>query len=266
MYDNVLIIHNARGQYSEGTKLNKKTMKFIFGEDNLVIYDDFKNIKTGMYKLGNICFNYLNTYKHSIFFGGDHLTSFGTILGCLKKYNNNFKIVWMDAHTDIHNFDTSPSKNLHGMVVNFLLNHTYPDIPRLLPNQILYVGIRSVEKEEWNFIKKWNIDYIKMEDINIDLNRTINKIKKFVKSNNVHVSLDVDVFDPSIMFSTGTREPDGMYLDQFEVILETIKCNSNHFSTDIMEFNSKIGKKDKVQISIETIKNCIKTIGDNECR
>ena len=201
--------------------------------------------------LGKVCSSYISRYNHSVFFGGDHLL----------KYGNDFKLLWIDAHTDIHSFETSPSKNLHGMVVNFLLNHNYKDIPRLNANQILYIGIRSVEEEEYNFINKWNIANIKMEDIYRDYNNSLQNIYNFVKNRNIHISLDVDVFDPLLMPSTGTVEPNGLFLEQFTDIITLVKKYSKkYYSKNIMEFNRKIGNQEEFAISIKTIQHILNIV------
>jgi arginase len=261
MNNGLLIINNSRGQYHDGTKLNLKTINKIFGNIDYNVFNNFKNIQSSMLLLGQSCSKYINTYKHSIFFGGDHLSSYGTILGSLIKFGNNFKLLWIDAHTDIHSFETSPSKNLHGMVVNFLLNHNYENIPRLKPNQILYIGIRSVEKEEYNFINQWNISYISMKDIIENYYQSLNEINKFVKDSNIHISLDVDVFDPSIMPSTGTVEPHGLFIEQFNDIISIVRQYSKkYYATDIMEFNRKIGNQKEVSISINTIQHILNIV------
>jgi len=261
MNNGLLIINNSRGQYHDGTKLNTKTIQKIFGNTAYKIFNDFKNINIAMNSLGKICLNYINFYNHSIFFGGDHLSSYGTILGSLLKYGNDFKLLWIDAHTDIHSFETSPSKNLHGMVVNFLINHNYKDIPRLNPNQILYIGIRSVETEEYEFINKWNISYIKMSNIRIDYFNSLQYIKNFVKDSNIHISLDVDVFDPIIMPSTGTLEPNGLSINEFSDIIQIVKVYSKkYYATDIMEFNRKIGSPREVATSIHTIHHILNIV------
>ena len=59
-----------------------------FTKKNISI-DDFKNIHTAMPLLGKVCSSYIGRYNHSIFFGGDHLSSYGTILGSLLKYGND---------------------------------------------------------------------------------------------------------------------------------------------------------------------------------
>lgn len=261
MNNGLLIINNSRGQFHDGTKINSRTIVKIFGNIEYNVFSDFKNIHTSMPILGKVCASYIDKYNHSVFFGGDHLSSYGTILGSLLKYGNDFKLLWIDAHTDIHSFETSPSKNLHGMVVNFLLNHNYKDIPRLNSNQILYVGIRSVEEEEYNYINKWNISHISMKDILDDYTNSMNQIYNFVKNNNIHISLDVDVFDPSIMPSTGTAEPNGLFLEEFSDIITIVKKNSKkYYATDIMEFNRKIGNQEEVNISISSIQHILNIV------
>jgi arginase family enzyme len=142
---------------------------------------------------------------------------------------------------------------MHGMIVRFLMNHNYEDIPKLEANQILYLAIRSVEDEEWNFIKENNINYIKMENIKNNKEESYEKIYNFIKNENIHISLDVDSLDPKIMYSTGTAEEDGMSLDELYEIINMIHKNSlHHYATDIMEYNPTIGNEEQQNISYKT--------------
>lgn len=179
-------------------------------------------------------------HSHSVFVGGDHLTSMCTVLASLKVHGNNFKLLWMDAHADIHNEKTSPSKNKHGMVVNMLLNHTYTGIPRLHPSQVMYVGLRSTEPEEDAFIKQWKIRVISAADIRKNEAMSYRKIASFVLNANAHVSLDVDVLDPSEMSAIATPAINGLHLNQVLNILGTVNSSArNYYATDIMEYNPK---------------------------
>ena len=58
-----------------------------------------------------------------IIFGGDHSIAVGTWSGVINslKADSNFGLIWVDAHTDAHTYQTSPSKNYHGMPLSFLL-------------------------------------------------------------------------------------------------------------------------------------------------
>lgn len=185
-------------------------------------------------------------HNHSVFVGGDHLTSMCTVLASLKVHGNNFRLLWLDAHADIHNQETSPSKNSHGMVVNMLINHAYAGVPRLLPSQIMYVGLRSTEPAEDEFIRRWKIRSITARDFLKNETGSLRRIADFTRGANVHASLDIDVLDPSFMRSTATPAPRGLHLDQLLRILGTIESSSsNYYATDIMEYNPKKGEDGK---------------------
>jgi agmatinase len=100
-----------------------------------------------------------------------------------------------------------------------------------------------------------------MEDMKDKYSNSLDRIYDFVKNCNIHISLDVDVFDPSIMPSTGTVEPNGLFLNEFTNIISIVKLNSKkYYATDIMEFNRKIGNQNELDISINTIHHILKTI------
>ena len=177
-------------------------------------------------------------HNHSIFVGGDHLTSMCTVLASLKVLGNDFKLLWLDAHADIHNEETSPSHNKHGMVVNMLINHKYAGIPRLNPSQVLYVGLRSTEPEEDAFIRKWKIRTITANDFLKNEMKCLRQIAHFTHGCNAHVSLDVDVMDPSELCATATPAKNGLSLNQVLRIMGVVESESRHYyATDIMEYN-----------------------------
>ena len=64
-------------------------------------------------------------------------------------------------------------------------------------------GIRSGDKEEWNFAKKNNL-YLKMDLMNED---DLEHIKSLDKP--IYVTIDIDVLDPAYAPGTGTPEPCG---------------------------------------------------------
>lgn len=260
-----LIIQNSRGQFNKGVELQEDFMKEISKNENLNIKFEicspllFRNCTIGNYETYKKAYKLIARQKHTIFFGGDHYSSYGPILASLKKYGNDFRLVWIDAHTDIHSFESSPSKNMHGMIVRFLMNHEYKDIARLKAHQILYIGIRSVEEEEWNFINENDIKYIKMNDINNNKKECYKKVYNFIKDAYIHISLDVDSLDPKIMYSTGTTEEDGMSLDELYEIINIIREKSlEHYATDIMEYNPTIGNNEEKKVSYKTFCNIIK--------
>jgi len=45
--------------------------------------------------------------------GGDHSVSSSSVLASLKKYPN-LQVIWVDAHPDMHTYDSTVSGNTHG--------------------------------------------------------------------------------------------------------------------------------------------------------
>jgi len=209
-----------------------------------------------MLHLGKFCFKHP---EFKLFIGGDHFTSFGTVLSSLMRYGNEFRLVWIDAHTDIHSFESSPSKNLHGMVVRMLMTHTFPGIPQLLPSQLFYVGLRSVEPAEMDFVKQNRIRYITAREFNANPRKAIDTILEFTQDHPLHISLDVDSLDPVYMPSTGTPVSNGLMIGYLLELLRDLHqghgCENVY--ADIMEYNPEIGTPREKKTSIDTMRKCI---------
>lgn len=172
-------------------------------------------------------------HNHSVFVGGDRMTSMCTVLASLKVHGNKFRLLWLDARADIHH----ANKHSHGVVVNMLFNHAYAGVPRLLPSQIMYVGLRSTEPAEDDFIRRWKIRTITARDFLKNETGSLRRIAEFTRGANVHASLDIDVLDPAFMRSTATPAPQGLHPDQLLRILGTIEsASSNYYATDVMEY------------------------------
>lgn len=97
--------------------------------------------------------------------GGDHCISIGTITA-LKTIQPDSAIVWVDAHGDINTPLTSLSGNMHGMPVAFLLGlvenaNSLPGFqwfkPTVKPKDIVYIGLRDLDKAEKMTIRKLGI-------------------------------------------------------------------------------------------------------------
>ncbi|PNQ53560.1 hypothetical protein C1141_20620, partial [Vibrio agarivorans] len=118
---------------------------------------------------------------------GDHSTASGTLAGLQTAYpNKTIGTIWIDAHADIHSPYTSPSGNVHGMPVAaaasddhiaFMQNNIddetralweeTKDICRKTINydNLVYIGIRDLEKVEWDIIKEHGISYYSVSTV-----------------------------------------------------------------------------------------------------
>jgi agmatinase len=91
---------------------------------------------------------------------------------------------------------------------------------------LVQVGIRSMSAEELPYIDKDRIFF--SHELYYDKSLYKKAIGKL--SENVYITIDLDVFDPSIMPSTGTPEPGGP--SYFELL---------HFMRDVINARNVVG-------------------------
>jgi len=101
-----------------------------------------------------------DTFPISI--GGDHSVSMGTVAGASQGQRTG--LIWVDAHTDYNTPGSSPSGNIHGMPVAHLTGLGDPDLSRIggqdwrvRPEDIVMIGIRSVDAAERDLVKEAGI-------------------------------------------------------------------------------------------------------------
>ena len=158
--------------------------------------------------------------KYTVVIGGEHTVSLGTIKAHVE-YFDNISILHLDAHSDMRDIYEGTTYS-HACVMARA---------KELTDQIVSVGIRSMDSSELEHINNKNIFYA--SDIRKSKSWINNVTKKL--SENVYITIDLDVFDPSIMPSTGTPEPGG--LDWYDVIglLESVSKKKNIVGFDVVE-------------------------------
>jgi agmatinase len=162
---------------------------------------------------------YLENNKFPIILGGEHSVAIGAVKA-VKSFYNDITVLQLDAHSDLRN-EYYDSKYNHAC--------TMARIKEISP--IVQAGIRSMDVSEKKIIKEGRIFFAK--DIYNSLD-WINKVLSLL-SKNVYITIDLDVFDPSIIPSTGTPEPGG--LDWYTVLklLKEVCLNKNLVGFDVCE-------------------------------
>lgn len=190
--------------------------------------------------------------------GGDHSIAIGTISGiasfCRKKKLKP-GVIWIDAHSDMNTDDTSPSGNIHGMPVAALLGLGNEKLvnflgfsPKLLPENTVLIGIRSVDETEKQNIKKLKIPVYTMNDIdkhgihNI-IEKVLNQFRK--KFDHIHISFDVDSVDPSVAPGVGTPVPGGLSYREAHLLMEIIAESGCMSSLEVAEVNPILDNKNQ---------------------
>ena len=182
--------------------------------------------------------------------GGDHSMSIGSIAGIsahCKKTGKRLGVLWIDAHSDINIPATSPTGNIHGMPVAVSLGlgakeltSIGGDFKKLLPENIVYIGLRSVDDGEKNFIKELGITAYTMFDIDKHgiftiVQETLDKMRESV--DHLHISFDLDSVDPTIAQGVGTPVQGGLSYRETHLLMEMIAESGLISSFEVAEVN-----------------------------
>lgn len=159
--------------------------------------------------------------KFIVTLGGEHTVTIGAVSAFSKLYKD-LSVVIFDAHSDMRD-EYEDNKYSHACVSRRIVDMG------IKPVQI---GIRSMDVSEKKNICYDNMFFAK-DIINADDTWISNMLKKLSK--NVYISIDLDVFDPTIMPSVGTPEPGGLQWYEMIKILKFILSVSNVVAFDVVE-------------------------------
>ena len=179
-----------------------------------------------------------NANKKTLVLGGDHSVGISSLDAMIQLYGDDLRVLWIDAHADINDYNSSITGNIHGMPLGFHFVGTSNVVPwrdiqkRLQPHQLYYFGIRDLDTFEKDLITKYNIRYT--NTLNDDIVNYITTAPKLM------ISFDVDSLDPQYVDSTGTRAAGGIRPSDINSIMNMAK---NVVHLDITEFNPMIGNK-----------------------
>lgn len=149
--------------------------------------------------------------KFVVTLGGEHTISTAPILSHLERFPE-MSLFHFDAHSDLR--DTyEGSKYSHACFAARVAE-------AMNPSRITQIGIRAQCREEMEFIRQKGVNTFHASAIRRGLHgvswgkRVVDTLQE-----EVYVTFDVDYFDPSIMPSTGTPEPDGfLYSETLDVL------------------------------------------------
>ena len=165
--------------------------------------------------------------KFVIMLGGEHSLTLGTVKALKDKYTD-LCVLQLDAHADLRD-EYSGTKYNHACTMRRLFEYC----------PITQIGIRSLSQEEHRFAEQNNLrlfyNSTQMSDNEL-LQQILNSL-----GTNVYITIDLDVFDPSIMSAVGTPEPGGMQWHEVLNILKIVAQNKNVVGFDLMELCPREG-------------------------
>lgn len=211
---------------------------FLNASENMELYDietDSEVYKEGVYLADAVTENsspeamveavhattkkYINKNKFVTLFGGEHSISIGTIRAFNECFNN-LTVLHIDAHADLRK-EYEGTKCNHACAVYEASQNT----------NLVQVGIRSMdasEKSSMNFDKVFFAHDMAVNEYWMD--DVIDQL-----TGNVFITFDLDAIDPSLLPSTGTPEPGGLFYYETLEFLKKVFTERNVVGFDIVE-------------------------------
>lgn len=181
-----------------------------------------------------------------IVLGGDHSVAIGTLAGLTGHYSN-LGVIWFDAHGDLNTEETTPSGNMHGMVLAIALGLSkfkLTDIPGagslIRKENIVIVGVRDLDQGEKELIRAQGITCFSMHDIDrLGIKTVVEKALEIAGNgtDGIHLSFDLDCLDPLEAAGVGTPVPGGLNYREAHFAMEMMAESERITSLDIVEVN-----------------------------
>ncbi len=197
-------------------------------------------------ELANIVASTLRAQEFPLVLGGDHSIALGSIAGVASVYNN-VGILWIDAHGDFNTHETTPSGNIHGMILaasaglgHASLTHVCGWSPKIHTETIVIVGARDIDVKERGLLHANGIHVFTMSDIDQHgISVIMQKAVALAGQNNngIHLSLDMDALDPKEAPGVGTPVRGGLSYREAHLAMELIADSGQLVAMDVVEVN-----------------------------
>jgi len=163
--------------------------------------------------------------------GGDHSAALGSI-SALRSLGEQFDLIWIDAHGDFNSPGTSPSGNVHGMVLAMLCGYS-PGSPAWLDGRRASVlGARDLDPGEVHLLRRAGVRVLSPTGTLEQLGELLTNMAP-----RVFVSFDLDSLDPTCAPGVSTPAPGGFSLAEVTHLMSAVARRSQVIGLDIVEYN-----------------------------
>lgn len=210
----------------------------------------------------------LNANEFPMLLGGDHCLAMGSIAAVAahcRRSNKRLMVLWLDAHADFNTNVITPSGNTHGMPVATLfgfgaraLVNLIDPAPALRRDEIVQIGIRSVDDAEKRFVNEQGLEVFDMRSIDELGMRTVMQqaLHNVTEDTHLHLSFDVDFLDPDIAPGVGTPVRGGPSYREAQLCMEMIADTGALASLDLMEVNPACDFKNRTaELAVDLIES-----------
>jgi arginase len=177
--------------------------------------------------------------------GGDHSVAIGTIGGFASLHGPG-GVLWFDAHSDFNTPATTPSGAVHGMPLAAVLgragvgfeSNSWPQ-PALDPERVALIGARSIDPGEREALKESGMAVYTISDIDRRGVEPVLKeaLERVSGAPFVHVSVDLDLVDPSVAPGVGSPVTGGFSYREAHLAMELVAESGVVSSLELVEVN-----------------------------
>jgi arginase len=198
--------------------------------------------------------------------GGDHSVAMGT-LGGMARARGAGSVLWIDAHGDLNDPDTSPSGNVHGMPLAAALGVAgarfatdgWPDVA---VERAALVGIRDLDPAEKERVRalESRVRVFTMSELDrIGVERALRESLAFLAGSRfLHVSLDMDAVDPEVAPGVGTPVRGGLSYREAHLALEVVAESGLLDSLEVVEVNPILDRENATgRLAVELVASAL---------
>ena len=168
----------------------------------------------------------LSLGKFPVIIGGDHSITSPAFFAVHENLKEDIGVIQLDAHADLR--EIYEGTHLSHACVMARIRERNPNT--------LQIGIRSMSIEEAEYVKLNDAQLCTMHEFRkkaFDIDQAINSLP-----DRIYLTIDLDVFDGSVIMNTGTPEPGGFVWDEALSLIENIFYKKNVIGFDVVELSA----------------------------
>jgi arginase len=198
--------------------------------------------------------------------GGDHSVALGSLVGMAAVHGPG-GVIWVDAHGDLNTPETSPSGNVHGMVLAAALGFggdafAYDDwqLPAIETGKLALVGVRSLDEGERNLLKRIDAKVFTMSEVDRRGIETCMReaLEHAAGAGFLHLSFDMDSVDPEHAPGVGTPVRGGLNYREAHLAMEVVAEAGSVDSIDVVEVNPILDRENATgKLAVELVASAL---------
>ena len=182
--------------------------------------------------------------------GGDHSLAAGSVAASAahaRGVGHAIGLIWIDAHGDMNTPDSTPSGNVHGMPLAALLGPEPAELssiggfsPTVLAQNTALIGVRNLDEREKDLVRNSGVHVYTMKDIDrLGVATVAAQALEAIGggTGGIHLSVDLDVCDPSIAPGVGTPVKGGLNYRETHLLMEIVAESGRLTAMDLVEVN-----------------------------